>query len=247
MTCAEILRTQAFVDGELDSDASRDAERHLESCAECQGFVASTAAMSDLVRRHAVRHTAPAHLRRKLLASLPSPARRSFWLGAGSGAGLMAMAAGLALFLLSPSPDTSLPDALVDSHTQAMMQHRQIAVVSSNHHTVKPWFAGRIAVSPPVADFADQGFTLAGGRTENVAGSDMAVVVYRHGAHAVDLYVWADQGSGAAADRACAMAIMSCCGRRAILISPPSPTRRKKNYRISSVWCAPKNNLRQTE
>ena len=162
MTCAEILRTQAFLDGELDSDASRDAERHLENCCRMPGLcrLHGHHERSGPPPRH-IRHTAPARLRRKLLADLPSG--RSFWLGAGSGAGLMAMAAGLALFVLSPSPDLNLPDgglpeALADSHVQAMMQHRQIAVISSNHHTVKPWFAGRIAISPPVADFAPQGF-----------------------------------------------------------------------------------------
>jgi anti-sigma factor RsiW len=68
-------------------------------------------------------------------------------------------------------------------------------VVSSNHHTVKPWFAGRIEVSPPVADFAKDGFVLAGGRVDRVAGSRAAVVVYRHGKHEIDLFVWPDRGA----------------------------------------------------
>jgi anti-sigma factor RsiW len=198
MACVELLRTQAFVDGELDGAASRDAERHLQDCAECQDFVAAAASTGDLVRRGAVRHSAPAHLRRKVLQDVraqASPRRAGgFWLGAGSGAGVMAMAAGFALFLLLPPSAATLSQALVDDHTGALMAGRQIAVVSTSHHTVKPWFAGKVAVSPPVADFAAQGFALAGGRTARVAGSDAAVVVYRHGAHDVDLYVWADRG-----------------------------------------------------
>ncbi len=75
------------------------------------------------------------------------------------------------------------------------MQGRQIAVVSSDHHTVKPWFAGRAPVSPPVTDFAAQGFKLAGGRLDRVAGAPAAVVVYEHGRHEIDLFVWADRGS----------------------------------------------------
>ena len=71
---------------------------------------------------------------------------------------------------------------------------REIQVVSSNHHTVKPWFAGRVALSPPVADFAGQGFSLTGGRVEKVDGIEMAVVVYRHGAHEIDLFVWTGAG-----------------------------------------------------
>jgi anti-sigma factor RsiW len=194
MTCVELLRTQAFVDGELDGAASTDAEQHLQSCAECQAFVASAAIAGDLIRRDAVRYHAPVGLRQNILKSLDTPriaAPRGFWLGAGSGAGAMALAAGLALFFLLPPSAASLSQALVDDHVGALMQHREIAVVSSNHHTVKPWFAGRVAVSPPVADFVAEGFTLAGGRVDRVAGRDMAVVVYRHGAHEMDLYVWA--------------------------------------------------------
>jgi anti-sigma factor RsiW len=209
MTCDELLRTQAFIDGELDDAASRDAQRHMEGCEECQTFVASAAATSDLLRK-AQRHTAPASLRAKVLADLRAapaqtaiifrqpPRWRGFWLGAGSGASVMALVAAFALFVLLPPSVAALGDDLVDAHTAALMSGHAIQVVSSNHHTVKPWFAGRIAVSPPVADFAGDGFTLVGGRIERVKGIDMAVVVYRHGAHVIDLYSWADQGAALA-------------------------------------------------
>jgi anti-sigma factor RsiW len=68
-------------------------------------------------------------------------------------------------------------------------------VVSTDHHTVKPWFAGRIALSPPVDDFAAEGFKLVGGRLDKAAGAPAAVVVYRHGGHEIDLFVWADRGA----------------------------------------------------
>ena len=203
MTCAEQLRTQAFIDGELDDAAARDAENHLAGCANCQAFVADAAVAGDLMRVHAQRHKAPAVLRQRVLADLKaSPStgalrsaegRRGFWLGAGSAGGLLAAA--MAIFVLLPPSAASLSDTLVQAHTDALMAGREIQVVSSDHHTVKPWFAGRVAISPPVADFAAQGFTLAGGRLEKIDGQDMAVVVYRHGAHEIDLFVWADRGS----------------------------------------------------
>ena len=199
MDCAELLRTQAFIDGELDSAASADAERHIETCAACQAFVADAAASADLICRHAAQHKAPDTLRRKVLndlktPSLPKPANRSFWLGAGSGAGVGALlAAGFAVFALMP-PAATLGDALVDAHTRSLMDSATIQVASSSHHTVKPWFAGRIAISPPVADFPQGGFILTGGRLATVSNIPMAVVVYRHGAHEVDLYSWADKG-----------------------------------------------------
>ena len=204
MSCVELLRTQAFLDGELDEAASRDAERHLQTCPECQAFAAAAAETSDLIRRHAARPKTPEHLRRAVLADIaraekPRATRvTGFWLGAGSGAGLMAMAAGIIFFLALPPTTASLTDAVINAHTNAMMKGQEIAVVSTDHHTVKPWFSGRIALSPPVADFADQGFALTGGRIQTVDGIAMAVVVYRHDAHHVDLFVWPAKGALAA-------------------------------------------------
>ncbi len=73
------------------------------------------------------------------------------------------------------------------------MSGRTIQVVSSDRHTVKPWFAGKIDLSPPVHDFAAQGFRLTGGRLDKLGGAPAAVVVYQHGKHAIDLFVWADR------------------------------------------------------
>jgi len=208
MTCAERLRTQAFLDGQIAGDDADAVERHIEGCADCQAFCSEAAEMSDGIRALLPRHPAPASLRRRVEAAIEAersrPAaldrpgrhlRSGFWRGAFSGAGITALAAGLAaLIVLPPSPAT-LADRLTDAHVRAMIQGRQIQVVSSDHHTVKPWFAGRLALSPPVADFAAEGYRLAGGRLDKVAGSDAAVVVYQHGKHEIDLFVWADRGA----------------------------------------------------
>ena len=119
---------------------------------------------------------------------------RGFWGGAFSGAGATALAAGLATLAILPPAAGTLADRLTDAHVSAMIQGRQIQVVSSDHHTVKPWFAGKLALSPPVADFAAEGYRLTGGRLDRVAGSDAAVVVYQHGKHEIDLFVWSDRG-----------------------------------------------------
>jgi len=197
MNCPETLRTQAYLDGELDAQASADAEQHLITCPQCQAFVAVAAQASDLIRRHAVRVSAPEGLRQKVLTEISrsQPGHKitfgpRFWLGAGSGSALTALAAGIAGFFLL-FPPTLLSKDLVVAHTSAMMQRQEISVISTDHHTVKPWFAGHIALSPPVADFKTEGFALTGGRIQQVDGISMAVVVYRHGAHHVDLFVWA--------------------------------------------------------
>lgn len=206
MTCSELPRTQAYLDGELGERASLEAERHIEMCPECRAFSEDAARLSDALRGGAARHYAPLRLRNRITAALDAEAissnvadldarRRSFWTGAASGAAASALAAGFALLAMLPPSTGTLSDAVAEAHARALMSGETIAVVSSDHHTVKPWFAGRAPVSPPVADFAAEGFPLAGGRTDMIAGAQAAVVVYRHGKHEIDLFAWADRGS----------------------------------------------------
>jgi anti-sigma factor RsiW len=168
--------------------------------------------LSDAIRRSATRHAAPARLRQRVEEMLAAEridaarpewratgvaraGRRGFWPGAFSGAGITALAAGLAIVALQPPSAASLADQIMEAHTRALMSGQAIAVASSDHHTVKPWFAGRIDISPPVQDFASEGFKLTGGRLDRVGRAPAAVVVYQRGRHEVELFVWADRGS----------------------------------------------------
>jgi anti-sigma factor RsiW len=212
MPCPERLRTQAFIDGEVAETEAPAAERHIAGCADCQAFCADAASLSDAVRTSATRYATPAHLRRRVRAMLEAESaddergrwrsarderasRRSFWRGAFGGAGLTGLAAGLAILAVQPPSAGGLVEQVTQAHTKALMSGRTIAVASSDHHTVKPWFAGRIDLSPPVRDFAAQGFKLVGGRLDKVAGSPAAVLVYQHGRHQVELFVWSDRGA----------------------------------------------------
>jgi anti-sigma factor RsiW len=198
MSCQESLRTQSYLDGELQGTEAQAAERHLETCAQCQTLAAKTADLSDALRKTA-RYRAPDDLRARLTAQLNRETAhkpgRGFWYGAASGTGLTALAAGFALFLLLPPSATTLAQSLTDAHARAMTSGKTIMVASSNHHTVKPWLAEHAGISPPVTDFADAGFVLAGGRVDEVAGRRAAVSVYRHGNHQVDLFAWLDRGT----------------------------------------------------
>lgn len=200
MTCSEFLHTQAYLDGALDGEAAAEAERHIRDCAECQRLSADIADLSDALRKKATRFRAPEALRGRIGAALrakPAPRTppRAFWLGAAGGSALTALAAAMAFIAILPPSAETLAQSVTDAHTAALIRGATIEVASSNHHTVKPWFAGRVDVSPPVADFASDGFTLAGGRSDNVAGVRAAVVVYRHGKHEIDLFVWHDSGA----------------------------------------------------
>ncbi len=197
MNCDQILQTQAYLDGELDAADVLKAEHHLENCAECQAMAADHADLKAALAG-AQYHRAPAALRAKIGRALDAeskPVRRApgFWLGAGSGGGAMAIAATIVFFLLMPADP--LVNDLAEAHLRSLMGNHLIDVVSSDRHTVKPWFAGHADVSPPAHDFPAEGFTLVGGRADYVHGTRAAVVVYRHGAHVINLFAWADHGA----------------------------------------------------
>ena len=196
MSCEKLLDTQSYLDGELTGAEAAEAERHLGTCIECQAFAAGAADISDALRQ--ARQPAPAHLRAAVLARLDrEPARfspRSFWMGAAGGAGVSALAAGFAILALLPPSIATLGQEIADAHARALTSGKTIMVASSNHHTVKPWLAAHAGLSPPVGDFANDGFALTGGRVDEVAGRPAAVMAYRHGNHEVDLFAWADRG-----------------------------------------------------
>ena len=205
MACEESLRTQAYLDGELDAAQSLAVEAHLEHCEDCQALAMDHAELKAAMAG-ATYHRAPAALRAKVGAALDAeaevvpfnsarrqPGLKGFWLGAGSGAGGMAIAASIAFLLLMPA--NSMVADLGEAHVRSLMGAHLIDVASSDHHTVKPWFAGHTDVSPPAEDFKADGFTLVGGRADYVHGARAAVVVYRHGAHVINLFAWADRGT----------------------------------------------------
>jgi anti-sigma factor RsiW len=198
MNCQETLQTQAYLDGELKGAEAAAAERHLETCADCQALAVATADLSDALRK-ATRYSAPDTLRHRLVKEINREDRhapaKSFWRGAASGVGASALAAGFALFVLLPPSAATLSQSILDAHTAALTGGKTIMVASSNHHTVKPWLAAHAGISPPVADFAQQGFTLTGGRTDEVAGNRAGVAVYRHGNHEIDLFAWPARGA----------------------------------------------------
>jgi anti-sigma factor RsiW len=125
---------------------------------------------------------------------------RSFWVGALGGVGGTAIAATFAFLLLMPRFANPLLDQLVSAHVRSLMPSHLIDVVSTDKHTVKPWFAGHADVSPVVADFEAQGYRLIGGRVDYLEYQRSAVVVYQHGAHVINVFSWAGHERGLPTD-----------------------------------------------
>ena len=196
--CEEMrLLVQADVDGELaPADAARVAA-HLDHCPDCAELQNRLLALSQAIRRDAPRYPASQALSAALRHRVPSPARaQRAWVPGLSFGAAFAMAACLALLLVLPRTSV-LPDEVVGAHIRALQPGHLMDVVSTDQHTVKPWFDGRLPFAPPVKDFPASGAVLAGGRVDYLAGRTAAVLIYRDGKHLIDLFAW--PGSDAAA------------------------------------------------
>ncbi|MDP9011839.1 MAG: anti-sigma factor [Pseudomonadota bacterium] len=212
MLCAESLRVQAYFDGELDALSATDIERHRETCAACRALLQDLEQVRTALRQDLTYESAPPALRTRVLRALdqevatPIPRLsverlrnwrpRPFWQGALSGMGGTALAAGMAFFLLAPALTNPILDDLVSAHVRSLMPDHLIDVVSTDKHTVKPWFAGHADVSPVVADFDRQGYRLIGGRADYFEHQRAAVVVYQHGSHVINVFSWAADQRG---------------------------------------------------
>jgi len=206
MQCPESPRVQTYFDGEVDAITAADIEHHIESCTDCRALLQDLERTRTALRRDLPDYRASPALRARVSAMLDqessgraaqrkAPVRakwrtQSFWMGAASGLGASAIAAALVLFLLAPLLSNPLIDDVVGAHMRSLMPAHLIDVASTDKHTVKPWFAGHTDVSPVVADFAEQGYRLIGGRADYLDHQRAAVVIYQHGAHVINVFSW---------------------------------------------------------
>jgi anti-sigma factor RsiW len=202
MPCTESLRTQAYFDGELTAGTAAEVERHLETCADCASLLADLDSTRRVIREQAPYHRADDALRKRIAQALGREdgerlsLRRwragggRFRAGAAGGSLATALAAAFVLIAVTPPPSSLLVGDVMNAHLRSMMSDHLVDVVSSDRHTVKPWFAGHTDVSPPAIDFADRGYKLVGGRADYIDGHRAAVVVYRHGAHVINVFAW---------------------------------------------------------
>ena len=196
MTCAESeILLHALLDGELDAGHARDVEAHLEGCSRCAAQFRAYRELQQAMPAAPLRYTAPAGLRHRIERALPSaPARAaSRWnmlKGFAMGTALSAaMAAGLVIAVIRTDQDQRVLGDVVSAHVRSLQGDHLTDVQTSDQHTVKPWFNGKVDISPPVVDLTAQGFRLIGGRLDYVDGRAVASIVYRRRTHVINLFV----------------------------------------------------------
>ncbi len=172
--------------------------------------------MSDVIRRHGMRYTAPPGLATRIGEELDAAARAEGWPEGAPSRVVpfrsaqawrpLALAASFLLAIVLSSGTTwyvtaadrqeQLAEEVVASHVRSMLADHLTDVASSDQHTVKPWFGGKLDLSPPVVDLVAQGFPLVGGRLDYLNQRPIAALVYRHKQHIINLYVWTQKGGG---------------------------------------------------
>jgi anti-sigma factor RsiW len=194
MTCdeTEILQ-HALIDGELDAGHAREVEDHIATCPRCAAQLQAYREMSKAVAGADLRYAAPPELRRRIEAALPQarmPNRRAVLRGFAMGSAASAIAAtGLVAIILRSDDEARIQSEVVSAHLRSLQAGHLTDVLSTDQHTVKPWFNGKLDVAPPVVDLTAQGFTLIGGRLDYVDTRPIGAIVYRRRSHVINLFV----------------------------------------------------------
>jgi anti-sigma factor RsiW len=201
LNCPEIQTLiHGYVDGELDLIKSLEIEQHLQGCSACAQAHTSLRAVRAALQDGSLYFQPPSDLRKRIQSSVwrESHGDPAFRVRPRS---LLAVAASLALITAAgwalvrvrstQSADAFLTEELVASHVRSqMLPSHQFDVASSDSHTVKPWFQGKLDFSPPVKDLAGEGFPLVGGRLDYLHGRPAAALVYQRRRHSINLFIW---------------------------------------------------------
>jgi anti-sigma factor RsiW len=199
MNCPEARRLQdAYLDGELDLVRSLEIEDHLRQCPACAAACQSGRALSHALRAAGLRTAAPPALAERIRAATHAAARpasspaaiRRAWLSLAAAALVaVSFATGWLGDRLARQPREPYRNQIVAAHIRSLQADHLTDVDSSDRHTVKPWFNGKLDFAVPATDLADAGFELVGGRLDVLDMRQVAALVYRRRRHVINLFV----------------------------------------------------------
>lgn len=206
MKCEEAARLIGpYLDGELDLTASMGVEEHLAACPACREKLEGLQTLTTLIQEEAPRFKASPFLATRIRASLraeePAVKKTSWWQslstsGIYSGlAGVLALVI-LAVFFFGSGTSPRLAQEAIADHVRSLQVNHLMDVASTDQHTVKPWFAGKLDYSPQVIDLGPSGYPLVGGRLDVLDHRNVAAIIYQRRKHYINLFIWpADKSS----------------------------------------------------
>lgn len=194
-----------YLDNELDAARASEFERHLEGCRECAAALGSSEAVRASLQGSGLYERAPLALRERVRVGLktatkngaPKQAAQPAWRWLAVAASILIVGT---MFwfsmpsLIKPTPTTNLTAVeMIDAHVRSLQAGHLTDIVSTDQHTVKPWFDGKLDFIPPVRDYSEEGFTLVGGRLDALTGRSVAALVYTRRKHYINVFVWPTQ------------------------------------------------------